>query len=198
MTSDRGLTLLELTAAMAIFALIAVMGLQALGATVLLQGRLSQRHAATWDVGVALVRLRADLDAMAPFAFAAPQGQDRAAAFVADAGGGRFSLSLAGVGRLPGTQETGLGRAEWWLDPGNDTLMRRYWPDLAPLDSSVAGPEQAVLRGVTALQLRALTETGWVTDFGRDATASRTQLPLAVELTLRTEAHGDLRLVAAR
>ena len=199
MTSERGLTLLELTAALAIFSLIAVMGLQALSATVLLQDRLGARHSATWELGEALTRLRADFDALAPFAFVPPDGQDdRQPAFVADAANGRFSLSLAGVGRLPGTQETGLGRAEWRLDAASGTLRRRYWRDLAPFNASVAGPDQAILRDVSALQVRALTETGWVSDFGLEEAASRTRLPRAVEVTLRTGDHGDLRIVAAR
>ena len=55
-----------------------------------------------------------------------------------------------------------------------------------------------ILRDVSALQVRALTETGWVSDFGLEEAASRTRLPRAVEVTLRTGDHGDLRIVAAR
>ena len=78
------------------------------------------------------------------------------------------------------------------------TLRRRYWRDLAPFNASVAGPDQVILRDVSALQVRALTETGWVSDFGLEEAASRTRLPRAVEVTLRTGDHGDLRIVAAR
>ena len=197
MRSDSGLSLLELTAAMAVFALVAVMGVQALGAAVRFQEQLSTRDARSWAIAEALVLLRRDLEAMAPLPFAPPTGAPEPA-MQANEASGRFALSLSGQPVLPGTQETGQGRAEWQLQPGSGTLTRRYWPTLAPFDRRAAGPELTVFEEVDALSLRLLTGDGWQNGFGLDPKARPTALPQAVDLRLQTRRFGELRVMVAQ
>ena len=189
MRRDAGLTLLELTAALAIFSLIAVMGLQALSGSVRLQSRLTERDADTWAAARALTLLRHDLEAMAPLMFHDPSG-DIFKPFAADAASGTFAISLAGQMILPETHETGTGRAEWRYDRLSTSLKRRYWPDLHPASTDVAGPETDVIDGVDDLSVRVLTDEGWQDSFEGEP-------PLAVEVVLSTRRHGILRVIVA-
>ena len=194
--TDTGLSLLELTAALAIFALVAVMGLQALGMSMRLQRGLEARDAQTWELGRALALLRHDLDAAAPLGFAEPDGGIIPALRFAPRQRS-FALSLSGQSVLPGTQETGFGRAEWRLDAFTGILYRRYWPTLSPFSDKSAGPEVKVLSDVQDLTIRALTDEGWQDSYGTGDAAPGSALPRAVEVLIVTAGHGDLRIVSA-
>lgn len=196
MTRDAGLTLIELTAAMAVFALVAVMGMQALNASLRMSSGLNARDAATWQVAEALALIRHDLGARDPSRFVAPDGRAEPA-LLFDQGSNRLAMSVSGLDVLPGTAETGTGRVEWQLDPATGTLSRRFWRSLSPAGQRAAGPEVAILDGVAEMTLRLLTEDGWARIGSSDGDALPARAPDAVELTLRTDRHGVLRVMVA-
>lgn len=197
MSAPRGFTLVELVAAIGIFALVAVMGLQALTAGLRSEAALAAAAEADRAVFRTLTLLRRDLEAAVPLAFLPPGGEPQPA-LDAPAGSGRLALSVGGLPRLPGEPSAGFGRVEWRVDPATARLTRRVWPVLAPRDGAAAGPEVAMLEGVRALALLPLPPGG---DLRPDPFAGEdealTRLPLGFEVTLETERHGRLRVVVA-
>lgn len=195
---DVGLTLFELVAVLAIFAMVAVAGLQAVTGAVRARDRIGAADAETVALMRAMTLLRADLKALADMPFHPPgAGAAPEPAFLADPGAGRFALSLAGQAVLPGTQGAGLVRAVWRLDRAGGRLTRQVWPVLRPASARAAGPEVTVLEPVRALGLRVrpATDAGageWEVPGPADAPA----LPRLVEVTIETERHGLLRVVA--
>lgn len=193
----RGFTLIELVAAIAIFALVATMGLQALTMGLRSQAGLEAAAAGEEALVRTLALLRRDLAAAAPIPFQPPAGTAETA-WTAPAGGNRFALSLGGQARLPGAGEAGLGRVEWRLDAATGTLYRRFWPTLAPREAAAAGPEVAMLEGVEAIVLDEFPPgaepRGNPFDV-EDTPAAR--LPPGFELSLTSRRFGALRLVVA-
>lgn len=214
---DCGLSLIELVVAMALFAMVAVMGTQALTAMLRmregLQGRAEQ--AAALDRSLSL--LRTDLSALVPMLFYPPNRQPPQSALRFH--NGLLSLSIAGQPRLQDLATTApqplrLQRIEWSLQ--GEVLHRRSWPVLTPAQSSSRQEAQAVMAGVTGMQLRSYwPDLGWVigsagTGFSlaspsgealdgdgsilADEVYSST-LPLAVELTLETRDFGNISLI---
>ncbi len=212
MRRDRGLTLIELVVAMALFALIAIMGLQAMTGTLRLRDRLTEMDDAAHQVGQALALLRHDMGAAVPIVFHPPEGAPQSALH---SGGGALSISVAGQPQMPFERGTGLNRVEWRLD-ASGTLTRRVWPTLAPLRDSQQTQESRVLTGVTDMEVRSYwPQRGWRrgTSSGtlREAQVSGSTdgdtglsavienysdtLPLGLEITLVTRDHGRLVLV---
>ncbi|RDD64029.1 prepilin-type N-terminal cleavage/methylation domain-containing protein [Thalassococcus profundi] len=213
--TDGGLTLIELVVAMAIFALIAVMGLQALTGAMRMRDRLADIDTDTAELGLALGLLRADLGAVAPLLFYPPDGPPLSALRL-DPAGRVLGLSLAGQPSLPARPGPGLQRAEWRLDAGTGTLSRRVWPVLHPAEAGQAAPEVVLMTGLRGWSLRTYWEgIGWVAgstgntpaiapEIGPadDDEATERQpesyssiLPEAVELTLQTAELGEIVLV---
>lgn len=214
---DRGISLIELVVAMALFALVAVMGTQALTGMMRmrdgLQGRAEQ--AAALDRSLSL--LRADLKALVPMLFYPPERQPPQSAlrFRAD----RLALSVGGQPALTdppdgAPQPLGIKRVEWRLQ--GDVLQRRSWPVLTPALASSRSPAQEVMTGVRALRLRSYWPgLGWVTGASSAGPAAgsagavaldgdnsvaalevySSTLPLAVELTLETYGLGEITLI---
>ncbi len=146
--NTRGLTLLELVAAMAIFALVAVMGLQALSGSLRMRDALLDRAEATADLGQALALLRHDLGAALPLLFFPPGRGAPASALQALPSNRGFALSAGALGG------DGVERVEWRFDPGTGLLSRQSWPTLYPVSPGQAGPEVAMLDGVARIGLR--------------------------------------------
>ncbi|MCL4189285.1 MAG: prepilin-type N-terminal cleavage/methylation domain-containing protein [Rhodobacteraceae bacterium] len=198
MTGGRnGFTLIELVAAIGIFALVAVMGLQAL--TMGIRAETGLDAAAAEDAALfrTLALLRRDLAAAVPVPFQPPLGAAEAP-WTAPAGGNRLAVSVAGQPRLPGSAEAGLGRVEWRLDAATGVLYRRFWPMLAPREAAGAGPELAMLAGVESLALDEFPPGAEPRENPFDAgEAPPAQLPQGFEVRLRTTRHGTLRLVVA-
>ncbi|MDE4175217.1 type II secretion system protein GspJ [Phaeobacter sp. PT47_59] len=222
-TSDRGLSLIELVVAMAIFALVAVMGTQALTGMLRMRDALTLRaeQSATLAQGISL--LRADLSAMVPMLFYPPgRAAPRSAlSFSGPSGTRDLALSRGGAQRpqeitaTVATAGLGLQRVEWQLRQGQ--LSRRIWPALMPARATALSPAMPVLQGVRDLRLRSYwTGVGWITgtdpgglvpqqitggqatdaDSGPSAIeAYSDRLPLAVELVIETEDFGEITLV---
>lgn len=211
--APRGLSLLELVVAMAIFSLIAVMGLQVLGGTLRMRDRLEATASETADLSYALALLRGDLSSMVPLLFYPPEGARPRSALAFDPAG-RLEMSLAGQLDLPPVAALGLHRADWRLDPATQDLSRRYWPVLSPVATSARSPEVVVLRGVRGIALRSYWEgQGWVSGSTRPvppaaptagadsdrgpavANSYGDQLPDAIEVTLDTVDFGPIVLL---
>lgn len=149
MSRDRGLTLLELVAATAIFALVAVMAMQALSGG-LAQRRVIERVDGTQaELLRTLTLLRQDLEARVPLAHLPATGPAQAALMALPGGG--FALSRGGAPALPGRAGDGFARVTWRVDAGAGRLTRRSQPLTGPGDP--AAPEVALMAEVTGLRL---------------------------------------------
>ncbi|MCC6303857.1 MAG: prepilin-type N-terminal cleavage/methylation domain-containing protein [Rhodobacteraceae bacterium] len=192
-----GFTLIELVAAIAIFALVAVMGLEALTMGIRAETRLIAADEADRALFRTLALLRRDLALAVPVPFLPPAGTAEAA-WLAPAGADRFAVSVAGQARLPGAGEAGLGRVEWQLDRATGVLSRRFWPTLAPREATAAGPAVALLEGVQSLALDEFPPGAEPrTNLIEIEDSALARLPRGFELRLVTARHGPLRLVVA-
>lgn len=154
---DRGLTLIELVLAMAIFALVAVMGLQSLSGTLRARDRLSDSFAATAALAQPVARLRNDLSSLVPLIFFAPDAARPQSALWQSRDGARLALSLGGqvgISRDGALRPDDMHRVIWRLDPASGTLTRQRWDSLAPSRAAQQGPEVVVMTGLRALRVR--------------------------------------------
>lgn len=211
---DRGMTLIELVVAMAIFAMVSVMGLQGVTGMMRMRDRLDTRAGDTAELSRALSLLRADLGAAVPLLFHPPGKVPPRSALVHDTGAGRLALSVAGQPDLSASGGPGFGRAQWRLDAASGTLFRSAWSHLTPSDLSAEGPEVAILTDVMSMGLRSYwDDIGWVEGSlpgdpaslviddaeGIEGTFVPTSaaLPLAVEITLVTGQYGTITVTEA-
>lgn len=209
-----GLTLIELVVVMAIFALVAVMGVQSLTGTLRISDRLRGIDSATSETGTAIALLRNDLTSIVPMFFYQPGDAPRAAVWQSD-DERVFGFSLAGQPTL-GEVVTDRHYAEWRFDGDSGQLLRRHWPSLLPAQPSQVGQEALVLGGVNGVRLRTWWDgIGWVqgvtppldritlqTKIAVDedvasapAAAYYSNLPKAIEITLIMQQSGDIRIL---
>lgn len=193
-----GFTLLELVVVLAVFALVAVMSLQAIQGAIRAQGRLTEQSGRNAALAGLLVRMRHDLEAAVPLAFVAPTGALRAALEV-DADGRGFALSLAGQPQLPGDGTTGLHRVHWRYDPAAGTLSRAVWLSLIPAQTASEAPSIVQMEDVTGFDLFSFgPQNGWMPGWqpqGEDAAENLAALPRAVRIGIDTETLGRVELV---
>lgn len=211
MSVPRGLSLIELVVAMAIFGLIAVLGAQALAGLLRQRDTLSERAALALSVHRAVAQVRADLGAAVPMLFHPPDA-DLPRSAIAPLGTG-FALSTGGQPLIGDDGRAALHRVEWRLEDGK--LTRSTWPTLIPATPSARHPPMPVADGVTALQVRTYWPgIGW-TDGATpprdilaalpdaDAAGPATPevysdaLPAAVEIVLRFDGVGDVDILQA-
>lgn len=169
---DRGLTLLELVVATAIFALVSVLAMQALSVGLTQRRGLERVDAAQADLARTLTLLRQDLQARVPLPYLPAAGASGTALAVLPGGG--IALSRAGASAPPGQAGGGFARVSWRVDAGDGRLLRRSQPLTGPGDPEA--PEVAMMAEVAAIRL-----------VPRDA---------GVEVVLETRRYGSLRLVA--
>ncbi|WP_417207602.1 type II secretion system protein GspJ [Antarctobacter sp.] len=212
MRRDTGLSLIELVVAMALFALVAVMGMQTLSGTIRSRDVLTARDDRDQSLGVTLALLRSDLDRAAPLLFYPPDSPPQSA--LHQISEGQFGLSIA----APAGADAPFQRAEWRLDREGGLLSRRFWPVTTPAHARQRGPERVLLTGVQALRLRSYwTGYGWIEGAGADLFAKSPPpgaadgdaafalvantysdiLPAAIEITLVLEGLGEVRLLEA-
>lgn len=214
-TKTRGLTLIELVAAMAIFALVAVMGIQSLTGMIRQRDALSARSDRAQELAVASALIRADMSAVAPLMFYPP---NRAAprSSVAQVKNG-FALSIAGQPGLNLTAAPAMHRVEYVLDPQAKVLSRRIWPTLTPANPNAVSSDFVILTGVNNIRLRSYPshQTGWIngltpplpplstpTANDGDVTGGAPEvyssaLPMALEITLELTDLGTVPLLEA-
>jgi general secretion pathway protein J len=216
MNGTRGLSLIELVVAMALFALVAVMGLQTLNGTIRTRDALSDRDNRDRDLALTLALMRTDLDYLAPLLFYPPQGAPESAVHLDD-GGGRFGLSIAVAGEADGGAT--FQRAEWRLDPDSGQLSRSVWPVTMPDRVNQRHRDRVLLSGVQSIRFRSYwIGLGWVAGtgtnlFGRanappdpadgDAIFARVRdvysdtLPAAIEIVFTLDGVGEIRILEA-
>jgi len=208
-----GITLIELVVAMAVFALVATMGLQALTATLHQRDRLAEIDTSHAELSTAIGLMRNDLSSIVPMLFYPPGARPVSAVTFSPAAG--LAMSLGGQVSLSGQGGAGFARVEWALDPESGTLRRQSWGALYPATASALNPAQKVLEGVSELSVRSYwPQLGWTEGVvGRPSTTLSSSggadeddavtvvqsysdtLPLALEITLVTERFGPVRLV---
>lgn len=189
--ATAGFTMVELLAALAIFALVAVMAAQALNGALRQRDGLAARDDAATALSRSLALMRRDLESSLPLAYYPAGSGESEPALDEIAGGAGFALSIGGHPRLSGERGDGLARVLWRVDPARAVLTRQHWPGLAPAAQDQAGPLRDMLGGVTALSIAPLGE--WP-----EGDANPASLPPGFEVVLETRQHGRLRLVVAR
>jgi len=190
--TDRGFSLIELIAVLAVFALVATMGLQALQGTLRSRDALTDRATATRALDRGLTLLRRDLEAAVALGFTRPDG-GRERALVYDPVARQLSLSVAGRGSLPDAPGAGTARVVWRFDPGTGRLDRAVWPTLIPAGAAAAGPAHPALDGLSGFQVAYhLPRDGW-TEAAPDQDFGETGgLPRAVEIRMIHDRLGPL------
>lgn len=210
---DSGLSLIELVVAMALFALVAVMGAQSLNGMLRLRDGLDQRAQRADALAQTLSLLRADLKAAVPLLFYPPdKAPPQSAARQTPTG---FALSLgaqpAGPNR-PGQVQ--FHRVLWQIDRAQQQLTRQVWRSLYPATQAAQTPPMQMIEGVEALRLRShWGERGWQeglnspvltpisapeTDGDRGSGAPEvfsSLLPDAIEITLVLRDLGEITLL---
>jgi len=196
---SRGLTLLELVVAMALFALVAVMGLQTLSGMIRSRDRLIEVEAQSRDLSVTLNLLRGDLDALVPLVFHPHDAQAQSSVFVSRDRGTVLHLSTAnGVSGFADEASNGLGRVIWRFDVTTGQLTRQSILSMIPADDTATAPEIVMLTDVRAMNVRRFTQgESW-----NDAPDNPTQgysnnLPEGIEVTIESEAYGAFRVMVA-
>ena len=170
-TRDAGITLLELVVVLSLFALVAVMGLQALNGAMLADQRLRKVDTETAQMARALTLLRNDLKAADSRSFWPPGADEPKRAFIdLSAADGVLEFTISGQPVLPGTQAAGFSRVIWRHDRETDRLTRQVWPVLRPATDRAQAPEVEMMQGIVGLNLRAFTgeELGWVAEYGTE------------------------------
>jgi general secretion pathway protein J len=195
---ETGISLLELVIVMMLFALVAVMGLQALSGAMRAQERLSAVDDATARMTRALTLLRNDLKSADSRVFWPPGAPDPARAFIdLSAKDGVLEFTISGQPVLPDVQAAGFSRVIWRHDRDKNRLTRQVWPVLRPGADRAQAPEVEMLPGILAMRVLsyASKDAGWVEEFGTEARVSDPPLPGAVDLRIMSETYGVLRLV---
>lgn len=194
---DRGITLIELIVAMALFALVAVMGLQALNGMLRSQGRLVGQSQTNAALSLTLALLRQDLAAALPVLFYTPSGVPVSALSVTRPGP-QLALSLGGQAAPATPDFTGFHRVTWHFDQRGQRLMRQAWPALQPASGRQQGPMVEMLTGVSGFDVRLYEASiGWRDweDLPPEQISSR--LPDAIEVTLQIGQQGQITLIEA-
>ncbi len=189
---DRGFTLLELVVVLAMFSLVALIGVRVLQSALQTDQKLTQASELSAELTYGLALLRRDLDAAANLTFTPPRGRPEAALDVTDDG---FALSLLGLSGGGLGVAGGEGRVVWRLDRARGELKRQLWPTLAPASSRSAGPEVVVLTGLQGLEVSVFIDgQGWLD--GRSAERVGAIFPRAVRVRLRHDRVSGLETVA--
>ena len=195
---DRGLTLLELVAVLSIFAMVAVMGLQALGGMMRARDRITDADEKAAALSRGLVLLRNDLKSVAALAFWPPESIEAEPAFLdQSADEGRLAFSTSGQPVLPDDQAAGQSRVIWRYDREDERLIRQVWPVLRPASEAALAPETVIFDNIASFRVSAYAglEEGWVAGWGVPGPLPRPNLPDAVDIQFDSDVYGPLRVM---
>ncbi len=180
---SRGLTLLELVVAMALFALVSVMSLQLVSGMMRNRDRLDDMAQRAQKIAITSSLLRQDLADIVPFSVPATGATDPANAAIAMPSDNQLLFSVGGQPR--GADNTGqfVQRVAWGWDAGTEVLTRGSWPSTDP--DAAARPQVTVLTGVTGFAVEVLTEEeGWIAGVPPNALGGLNNLPRAIRIEL--------------
>ena len=191
---SAGFTLLELTVAVAIFAVLSLMSYGGLRTVLEAQVQTARVSARLAELQMAMRLLQSDLAQLAPRGVRDAFGDPEPALTTRGAGGG-LALTRAGWRNPLERPRSALQRVEYLLE--EDRLMRTVWPVLDRVQATATEPEP-LLSGVEELVVRFLDGDGEWIESWPPATAPAalqlaTPLPRAVEVSLRLEDWGIIR-----
>ncbi len=198
-TSPRsaGFTLMELVVVLMIFALVAVLGLQALTGSLRARDRIGEADRATSELTFALSLLRSDLEAAVPLLFYPPGGGIESAFRIAP-GQDEFAISVSPAIRDPGETVAPPGRVIWSIDRNAGKIYRQTWPVLIPASPALAAPKVEIGTGFTDLAIRTMTPARlWVAGADPDLLGTAAALPLAIEIVIDSARFGPLPTLVA-
>lgn len=204
MGRDRGITLIELVVAMSLFAVVAVMGIQAITGQLFLRDRLLDSDARTAELALGLTMMRADMAAVVPIGFTTPGGEARSVvAAQTDGNLVEISMTIAGQPAQDDPRPVGFHRVVWRWDSTTGELRRAYWPRLAPTPRDTPQGDVMLFRDVRTLNMQLFVQgQGWQSLYpppeGFDLAASlMLQAPDALSLTLDSASFGKLTVLEA-
>ena len=188
---DTGFSLLELVAVLSIFALVALIGVQVLQASVKTSERLTAVSDASADLAKGLALLRHDLNAAFPSQFEPPNGAVDPAL---KTNRSSFDLSVAGLSRIdPGA--TGFGRIRWRFDRTSKQVFRQVWTSLNPADARAT--EVLVFDEVDDFELSSFSmQAGWRVGYAVDP-RNPGQLPLGLKVALSVPQGDDIEIIVS-
>lgn len=194
---DRGITLLELVAVLAVLSLVSVLGVQTLTGSLRARDRVSAADAVNAAHARMLHLMREDLRSFVDLPFVTVQGISMPSIGFDD-GGERLTFSTAGRGALPSGPASGLARVSWRMDRQRGGLVREIWPTLTPGSPASPLPEAMMLAGASDLGLRSFVPgAGWIAGLPDPTARDAVWPPPMVEITLTSREFGRLRLVEA-
>ncbi|NKC12984.1 MAG: type II secretion system protein GspJ [Gammaproteobacteria bacterium] len=185
LASARGFTLLELTVAVALLGLVAILAHGGLVQTLRTFEHSAQsiERVMAWQRGLAI--MGRDIEASVPRTIIDINGA-RAPAFVA--GPAFFEFTRDGSFTPPGVLRSTLERVRYHYLEG--ALYRSHWHVLDRTSTTQVARERRVLDGLTDLTIRYLHEDGrWLTHWPRIHNA----LPRAIELQFAAGGAGQVR-----
>jgi len=191
MRQERGFSLLELVAVMSIFAMVALIGVQVIQASLRNSERLTDISESSGELAVGMALLRQDLISALARKFTPFDGGAEPALKIVPGG---FALTLGGLARID-PQTTGQGRVIWRHDPVTSALTRQVWTSLTP---GRATPEvTVVIRDVAQFSLSSYgIQSGWRAGFNADPRNIET-LPLGLKLRFEHAKAGEVETVVS-
>lgn len=184
---DRGASLLELVAVMAIFSLLAVMSLQLLTSAVRNQAHIAEAGNEVSMIAAGLSVLRRDLEYLQPVSGPLPNTPERLLS----------GLSLSAEGRkltmITGSEKDSAWHVQWVLE--DDGQLKRT---ASSLNEDIPETTTIMARGISQWSIE-FAEVGgaWRSNL-QTSDNSTSNLPRGVKIVLQHEDLGDLRLVAVR
>ena len=195
--ASAGFSLIELLAALAIFAVLAVMTQQALLVTLATETRLSTRRSNLADLQRAVTLVGRDLENAAPRGV---RGADGAPGpfLILENGGETFTFTRGGLPNPAGLPRSGFQRVRYGTAQGGRGIERRIWRrlDTAPWQE----PEVSVLLDdAEGVRFRVWTrEGGWRSSWPNpEDPTTRERLPDGIEAVLETRQFGTIRRVVS-
>lgn len=190
----RGMTLIEVLVAMAIFAILAALAYGALNRTLDSADILGDRMARLQAVQRAVRLLEQDFMQLAPRPVRRSLDENASGALDAGFAGVGIELTRAGWNNPAALPRGTLQRVAYWTE--ENTLIRAHWN---VLDRTLSNEpiEVELLDDIEDLQIRYMLDNGeWASEWppGLQAPgAGLRQRPRAVEIVLRLPAEGDIR-----
>lgn len=192
----KGFTLLELVAALAIFALLSVMAYGGLNALLTTHRALEQSLDSLEDWQMTVHRLRLDLEQIRNRPIRDAFGDVQAAVSMQQ--DGRLEFTHGGRRNPMGLPRSSLERVAYYLE--DRALIRESWPQL-DRPQGLEGQRLAVVDGIEDLKWRFLDESDEWQDswppLNLGAAPDALAPPRAIELQLRTRRYGAINLLFA-
>ena len=200
MTRTRGtagFTLIELLAAMAIFAVLAVMVQQALIVSLTTESRLADRRGQLAALQRGVMLIARDLQNIAPRAVRDSAGNFEPVLALDESGEG-LTLTRGGVPTPALLPRSGFQRIRYTIADDGRGVERRVWGRLDPAPGAEPRVDR-VLEDARSVRFRVWAPaSGWQTVWpDPDVPATRSRLPDGIELVLETERWGQLRRVVS-